>query len=204
MTPGTAIPYNSILQTTRMQRWLNPLIPCACLVALLAYVVWGPRSQENGEEPPIAKADSNTPVRTIGGEPLILVSISPESRVKASTGAAKPILEQGAWTEFPIEIENAARITSPLFIESAQLMQSDDDLARDRWLKIELDPSGPLTGALNERRSVRLWSRDRGKRAAVLNVNAGQGTQDLGFRSDVLITFDVAPPTAAAGDSQGS
>ena len=63
-------------------------------------------------------------------------------------------------------------------------------------MKIELRPSGPLTGALHERRVVRLWSRNQGKRAAVLNVNAGQGTQDLGFRSDVLITFDIKPSNA--------
>jgi hypothetical protein len=123
--------------------------------------------------------------------PLIEVSISPEGRVKASSGEARPELVQGGWTEFEIVIENTAGLTSPLAIECRQVLKSDDDAARGRWLKLEVVPSGPLTGAAEEKRTLRLWSRDAGRRAAVFNVNAGQGSQDLGFRSDVLVTFVI-------------
>ena len=123
-------------------------------------------------------------------EPLIRVSISPEARVKAAAGGAARELRQGEWVEFSVEIENAAGITAPLVVESGQTLTQPGP---GRWLRAELDPAGPLTGQAVEKRSLRLWSRDAGVRSAVLNFNAGQGTQDLGFRSDVLLSFKVAP-----------
>ena len=122
-------------------------------------------------------------------EPLIRVSISPEARVKAAAGGAARELRQGEWVEFSVEIENAAGITAPLVVESGQTLTQPGP---GRWLRAELDPAGPLTGQAVEKRSLRLWSRDAGVRSAVLNFNAGQGTQDLGFRSDVLLSFKVA------------
>ncbi len=122
---------------------------------------------------------------------LITVSISPESRVKAATEDVAMELEQGVWKDFQINIENAAGITAPLVVESEQVLQSDDDRSRDRWLQFELKPNLALTGKRNESRTLRLKSRDSGIRSAILNFNAGQGTQDLGFRSDVLVTFKV-------------
>ena len=124
-------------------------------------------------------------------EPLLRVVISPEARVKVDVGSVPPHLVKDDWCEFPIIIENAAGTTAPLVIESAQEMHGDDDRARDRWLKISLEPAGPLLGIATEQRTLRLWARDAGKRAAVLQANAGQGTQDLGFRSDALIVFDI-------------
>lgn len=122
---------------------------------------------------------------------LITVSISPESRVKATAEDIAMELHQGDWKDFLIEIENAAGITAPLVVESEQFLQSDDDTSRDRWLQFELQPHGALTGMRNEIRTLRLKSHDSGIRTAILNFNAGQGTQDLGFRSDVLVTFKV-------------
>lgn len=123
--------------------------------------------------------------------PLIEVSISPEGRVKASLVEPAPVLKKGEWTEYQIVIENTAGLTAPLAVECRQAMASNDDTSRKRWLKLELVPSGPLTGAREETRTLRLWSRDGGRRAAIFNLNAGQGSQDLGFRSDVLVTFLV-------------
>ena len=120
---------------------------------------------------------------------LIKVAISPEARVKATATAGRRDLRQGEWSEFTIVIDNAAGITAPLVVESEQLMTSDHDTARDRWLRLEMEPSGPLSGAATETRILRLLSRDLGIRTAVLNINAGQGTQDLGFRSDVILSF---------------
>ena len=100
-------------------------------------------------------------------------------------------LQQGVWKDFLIDIDNAAGITAPLKIESEQLMQNADDTSRDRWMQIELTPDGALTGKRDELRTLKIKSRDSGMRTAIFNFNAGQGTQDLGFRSDVLITFKV-------------
>lgn len=125
-------------------------------------------------------------------EVLIAVSISPEARVKASPESAVRVLQQGEWTEFDVKIENTAGITSPLVIESEQWMHDESDRSRSRWMRIEWEGEKPLSGALNETRRLRIWSRDHGVRSAVLNFNAGQGTQDLGFRSDVMLSFRVS------------
>ena len=122
---------------------------------------------------------------------LITINISPESRVKAAAEDIAMELQQGDWKNFLIDIENAAGITAPLKIESEQFMQNADDTSRDRWLQIELTPDGALTGKRDEHRILRIKSRDSGIRTAIFNFNAGQGTQDLGFRSDVLINFKV-------------
>ena len=122
---------------------------------------------------------------------LITVTISPESRVKVAAEEIPMELVQGAWKDYSIEIENAAGITAPLVIESEQLLADAADSSRDRWLQIELQPDRPLSGQYTEIRTLRIKSRDSGIRTAILNFNAGQGTQDLGFRSDVLVTFKV-------------
>lgn len=122
---------------------------------------------------------------------LITVSISPEARVKATASAGRRELRKGKWSEFTVVIENAAGITAPLFVESEQLMTTDHDTDRDHWLRLSLQPSGPLSGSSKETRRLRLRSRDVGIRTAVLNINAGQGTQDLGFRSDIVLSFVI-------------
>jgi hypothetical protein len=57
--------------------------------------------------------------------------------------------------------------------------------------------SQPLNRALSglklEYRIVQIFSRDVGSREATLSFDVGQGTQDLGFRSDVNILFECVP-----------
>ncbi len=129
--------------------------------------------------------DSRAPI-------LITVSISPEARVKAAAEDIVMELHPGVWKDYLIEIDNAAGITAPLAIESEQVLADTHDNSRDRWLQIQLEPNSQLTGSRKEIRKLRLKSRDRGVRTAILNFNAGQGTQDLGFRSDVLLTFKIS------------
>ena len=122
---------------------------------------------------------------------LVTITISPEARVKAAAQDCARTLQQGEWREFTIAIENTAGITAPLVVECPQAMTGPTDNSRDRWLQIALRPAGPLTGKPQETRTLRLRSRDAGVRAAVLNFNAGQGTQDLDFRSDVVLSFKI-------------
>ena len=110
--------------------------------------------------------------------------------MKASAVAISPSLAQEQWTEYVIAIENSAGVKSWLSITSDQFVETGKETA-DRWLRAELISNERLSGAPLEYRTVRLWSCDAGKRAAVLAFSVGQGTQDLGFRSDVLILFDV-------------
>lgn len=122
---------------------------------------------------------------------LFSIAISPEARVKATATDDRRELVEAGWTTFQLTIDNAAGITAPLVIECNQIMSTDGDTDRDRWLRLLLEPTGPLTGEVQEMRLLRLYSRDSGIRTALLNVNAGQGTQDLGFRSDVLLSFRI-------------
>ncbi len=144
-----------------------------------------PKSDTEPKTAQISEANRAKPPR------LITISISPESRVKAVSEDIAMELQQGVWKDFLIDIDNAAGITALLKIESEQVMQNADDTSRDRWLQIELAPDGALTGKRDELRTLKIKSRDSGMRTAIFNFNAGQGTQDLGFRSDVLITFKV-------------
>ncbi len=133
-----------------------------------------------------------TGLSAAAGISLIEVSISPESRVKAAEGEALRELVQGEWREFDIVINNTAGITSALQIESENFIPLAPGVSgRDQWLCLELVPQGALTGKRSETRKLRLWTNQTGIRSAVLNVNAGQGTQDLGFRSDVLLNFKI-------------
>jgi len=50
-----------------------------------------------------------------------------------------------------------------------------------------------LTGFPLEYQILQVYSRDRGQRAAVLRFNVGQGSQDIGFRSEVSVLFDALP-----------
>jgi hypothetical protein len=40
-------------------------------------------------------------------------------------------------------------------------------------------------------------SRETGKREATLSFDIGQGTQDLGFRSEVSLLFNIVPTISA-------
>jgi hypothetical protein len=147
---------------------------------------------------------------------LVAVTINPESRVSAVEGpAAKELIQQG-WRTFLVKVVNQAGITPGLRPESPNLgpvyLQGhgarerplkDSRLAiapaelKDRWLALEMYDKQPLKRELSglgvEYRIASLYSRDRGKREAVLGFNVGAGTQDLGFRNSVPILFDCRP-----------
>jgi hypothetical protein len=138
---------------------------------------------------------------------LVTVNINPESRVKVAAGAAKPTLDQRGWTNFLVKVVNEAGVTAPLNCLSPQaepmvkrssssanpkLVISPADSNR-RWLDLAMVTSQPMTATLSglavEYRLLQLYSRDAGPREATLSMHVGQGTQDLGFRSEIPILF---------------
>ena len=146
-------------------------------------------------------------------DPLVLagVNINPEQRVKVAQGEAPATLNQHGWRVFLIKVHNEAGINPQLHPSSsnAQLPYarsrggkraaaqiSDTDVA-DRWLDLRMFDNQPLTPKLSglavEYRLLQLYSRDRGKREAKLAFDVGQGTQDLGFRNEIAVLFEVAP-----------
>jgi hypothetical protein len=131
---------------------------------------------------------------------LIGIQINPESRVKVAPGPApRKLVEQG-WTQALVKVQNEAGVTAPLRVRSLQalsLFNSPKDEIGDRWLDARMFDERPLEKALSgaglEYRILQLYSRDAGKRAAVFSFDVGQGSQDIGFRNDVAITFDIPP-----------
>lgn len=130
---------------------------------------------------------------------LVGVKINPESRVMVMPGPAKRTLVEQGWTQFLVKVVNDAGVTARLNATSPQakpVAGAPADEVRDRWLEMQLFEKRPMSPKLGgfglEYRIVQLYSRDAGKRSAVLAFDVGQGTQDLGFRNDVTLTFDVA------------
>jgi hypothetical protein len=139
------------------------------------------------------------------------VEITPESRVKATQGPAQPRLTQNGWSVFLIKVRNDAGTTAELAVQSPNAepvyarstnvpepRQSihDSDIVQ-RWMDAAMFNDRPLNRTLSglnlEYRLIQIYSRDAGKREAKLSFNVGQGTQDLGFRSDVDILFECRP-----------
>ncbi len=130
------------------------------------------------------------------------VNINPESRVKAQEGPAKPELVQQGWRTFLIKVHNEAGITPVLAVDSrnaGRLAGTDEGAVSRKFLDIQMVTKQPmkpyLSGLAVDYRILQLFSRDAGKREARLSFNVGQGTQDLGFRSDVDILFTCQPAT---------
>ncbi|MDZ4803154.1 MAG: CehA/McbA family metallohydrolase [Bryobacteraceae bacterium] len=150
---------------------------------------------------------------------LAFVHLNPESRVKVEAGPAARQLAQGGWRAFLVKIHNEAAWTGSLGVSSPQggmvydkeyCAPWDDNspingrqvaadpaaaaaVIRDRWLDLEMFNRPPmgngLSGASLEYAILCVRSRDAGRRSAVITFDAGQGTQDLGFRGELLLTF---------------
>ena len=142
---------------------------------------------------------------------LIGIEINPESRVKAVQGPAQPRLVQNGWSVFLVKVHNEAGVTAKLAATSPntepiykmstnrpepKLSISPGQIVQ-RWADVVIFNDRPLKPSLSglglEYRIVQVYSRDAGKREAKITFNVGQGTQDLGFRSDVNILFQVEP-----------
>jgi hypothetical protein len=50
-----------------------------------------------------------------------------------------------------------------------------------------------LSGLPLEYRVLEVYSRDRGQHSAEMSFDVGQGTQDIGFRSQMTVLFDALP-----------
>lgn len=133
---------------------------------------------------------------------LACITINPESRVKVKGLMKTPNLIEKGWSVYLIKIVNEAGVTAPLKVDSPQsfpLANSPSNLLADRWIDLEIFRNRPLNPTLSgvsvEYRILQIYSRDSGRRSAILNFDVGQGTQDLGFRSELLQNFSCSPST---------
>lgn len=131
---------------------------------------------------------------------LAVININPESRVKVARGPAAAQLVENGWRQFLINVVNEAGVTAALRASSPNALSLHGSPSEDvinRWLGLATFDTQPLLPTLSglklEYRIVQLYSREVGKREAKLTFDVGQGTQDLGYRSEVDILFDCAP-----------
>ena len=131
---------------------------------------------------------------------LVGININPESRVKVQQGPAQPVLVQQGWRNFLVKVHNEAGITAVLNASSpnaGQVPNQPMGASNRRWIDLQMFVKQPLRERLSglevEYKIIQLYSRDAGKREAKIVFDVGQGTQDLGFRSDVDVLFAIKP-----------
>lgn len=156
--------------------------------------------------------------RAIDPYVLAVVTINPESKVKAQLGAGSVSLQQHGFTPCLIKIINQGRVKSPLRVQSPQAGPSysgvsplsgerqDQHYLREnepkpdsprRFLELQWYTQAPMTvapsGAEVEYAVLNVYTSDAGQREAIVEFSVGQGTQDLGFRAQVPILFECKP-----------
>ncbi len=149
---------------------------------------------------------------------LLAVHLNPEVRVKVARGPARATLQQAGYTPVLIKVTNDSTATKALRISSPQAGPPYAGMARlsmtrqdqmhlltdpnyrpdkDRFLHVEMFTSQPMTANLSglrvEYAIALIYSSDAGKREATIGFDVGQGTQDLGFRAEMPVLFDVRP-----------
>jgi hypothetical protein len=151
---------------------------------------------------------------------LLAVHINPEARVRVTRGDAPAVLQQAGYVPVIVKIINEAggtqvlRIGSPQSgpvyagmarlsadrMQQPQLRENENIENRsDRFLEVEMYTAQPmartLSGLAVEYAMALIYSSEAGRREATITFDIGQGTQDLGFRAEVPVLFDVRPAT---------
>ena len=146
---------------------------------------------------------------------LLHVHLNPEARVKVKQGLAPAQLQQGGYTPVLIKVINHATSTARLRVTSRQagppyagvakgtmererqqhLRENENARGEDRFLEIEMFGAPPMTANLSglevEYVIALIYSSEAGHREATLAFDIGQGTQDLGFRAEGPVLFNV-------------
>jgi hypothetical protein len=135
---------------------------------------------------------------------LVVVTLNPESRVKAARGPATATLQQSGFTPILLKVVNDSTVKKTLRMSSPQAGaiyaggRAGNRLASlSHFLDVEVFTSPPMAANLSglkvEYALGLIYSSEAGKREATLGFDVGQGSQDLGFRGEVPILFDVRP-----------
>jgi EF hand domain-containing protein len=152
---------------------------------------------------------------------LLVVQINPEARVKLLRGPRQADIQQAGYTPVLVKVVNESGGTGRLHIGSPQsgpvyagmselsgnrmqqqhLRQNENvDHRTDRFLDLEMFTSPPMTPMLSglqvEYAIALVYSSEAGRREATITFDIGQGTQDLGFRAEVPVLFNVKPAIA--------
>ncbi len=122
-----------------------------------------------------------------------IVTINPEGRVKVARGAAELSLAQEKPIIALVQVFNQSGGQQTLDVHSSYFGASKNPFTVG-LVESEAKPaklSAALSGAEMEYRLMFVECAASGKREITLHWNAGQGTQDIGFRGEVSILLDV-------------
>lgn len=164
------------------------------------------------------KPDAERLQQLLDAHTLFIVELNPESRVKVRRGPAKAVLQQGGYTPVIVKVVNFSTVTKELRISSPQagqvyagmtslsakrlqrepLREAEVKTARtNQFLDLEMFARPPMTPHLSglevEYALAVIHSRDAGRREATVAFDVGGETQDLGFRAEVPVLFDIQP-----------
>ncbi len=148
---------------------------------------------------------------------LFVVTLNPEARVKVDRGMAAAVLQQSGYTVLLVKVVNNSAGTQTLRIASPQsgpvyagvaklsmererqehLREDENIHQEDRFLQVEMFTKPPMTPALSglrvEYALALIYSSEAGQREAIVGFSVGQGSQDLAFRGELPILFQVQP-----------
>ena len=116
---------------------------------------------------------------------VAVVQVSPESRVSSMQGPAALELLEGDDRLMLVKVINEAGVTSPLRVRS-----TEESIDATTITERPLSPR--LSGQKLEYAVIAVRSSVAGQVATVLQFDVGQGSQDVGFRSDLALTFTAA------------
>jgi hypothetical protein len=164
------------------------------------------------------KPDGDRLQQLLDERALFIVELNPESRVKVRRGPATATLQQGGYTPVIVKVVNLSTVTKELRVTSPQAGQvyagmsplSAKRMQREplreaevksantnHFLDVEMFARPPMTPHLSglevEYALALIHSRDAGKREATIAFDVGGTTQDLGFRAEVPVLFDIQP-----------
>lgn len=157
----------------------------------------------------VGKQDAAQIQKLLDDRVTFAVTINPESRVKVAAGPFVPALQQAGWTPVLVKIANEASVKKKLAVTSPQSGfvyggqgRNEKDPKADpetvkRFAQLELFAGPPLKAELSglkvEYAVVLIYSGESGKRELTVGFDVGQGTQDLGFRAETAVLFEVKP-----------
>jgi hypothetical protein len=157
----------------------------------------------------IEDKDAKKVQQVLDNRVLFVVNINPEARVKVARGPGDTTLQQAGYVPALVKIVNESTVKKPLRITSPQGGPRYSDPGKNerpanadpkivnRFLQVEMFTSPPMTADLSglkvEYAIALIYSTEAGKREATIGFDIGQGNQDLGFRGEVPVLFDVKP-----------
>lgn len=163
-------------------------------------------------EKAIADKDAKKVQELLDKHVLFAITINPEARLKVATGPASTTIQQAGWTPVVVKVMNDSTVKKQLKIMSNQAGPvytgaggqfrdpKSDPKVVERFLSLEVFTQPPMTDTLSglkvEYAIALIYSSESGKREATIGFDIGQGNQDLGFRGEAPVLFDVKPAVA--------